>query len=291
MLGRQFNLFNTNKKGFFFTLSTYFMVSFFILVFFARATFDFDETIASDRIGDLSNSITSSIKEILYFYYDSLITITRGEDTVNVTFSEDISRDKDEWGEEFSEKIQNFQTFVEAEDPDVKLNISLLLDKELPLIISPYNISYSRSWATGHVILQISEEGTVGEGYELVINSGETEIDKVQSNFRQEGDFLFRVVASDNFGNNLVEQDEVDPSGNHQVQIFFAGGNKVVIDLRDDLLEIWTNNAEEISVTSTLIGLPATDERVRVDLFSGAVMVNMSSLGAERTASVSILEE
>ncbi len=278
------------KKGFFFTLSAYFLISLLILALFVETGVSTGENTLASRVYDLSNSVELSIKKIILFYYDLNIEIVRDPDGyVNVSFNEKISRNKNDWGEEFSEKIDKFKTFVESEDEHVKLDVSLLKDKELPLVVQPYNFTYSRSWATGQVTLSVSEEGVNSSGYEVTVDSGTTTIDKVQSNFRQPGSFLFRVVASDDLGNNFVEQSYVDPSRNHQVQIFFVGGNKVMIDLKDNLLEIWTNNDNEIDVTTKIIRLSPTSEKVKIDLFKGAINVSISD--TERVSGISISEE
>lgn len=278
-----------SKRAMFFTISVIFLIPALITVFtLSGKQVNLEKSFILDRIYDLSNSIESSIKEIFDYYYDSKILIEEGN-KINVTFTENISGDKDTWGNEFNNIINNFKSFVESEEQSVKIDISGLEEKETPSIISPYNITYSRSWGTGHVTIKVVPETMNFNSYDIIVNSTNLEeIDNVSTQFRNSGTFSFSVTAADNFGHNIVNQRNVDPSDNHQVQIFFKGGNKVKITLISNNLEIWTNTPSTIIVSTKIDGLEKTDEKVRVSLFRNVVNVSFPSFKVEKIESIDI---
>ena len=127
------------------------------------------------------------------------------------------------------------------------------------------------------------------DSYDIIVNSTNLEeIDNVSTQFRNPGSFLFSVTAADNFGHNIVNQMNVDPLDNHQVQIFFEGGNKVKITLISNNLEIWTNTPNNIAVSTKIDGLEKTDEKVRINLFKNVVNVSFPPFGVEKIESIDI---
>jgi hypothetical protein len=283
-----------NRKGMFFTLSTYFLVTALLtMAFITTIRPNFEENFVLDRIHDLSVSVEKSIREIFSFYYDVNITIEKynADGTLNVTFTEKISRERDDWGEEFSRKIENFKNFVESEDENVKINLSEMEEKELPLVIEPHNITYSRFWGIGHVVLNVNPQTLNFNSYDIMVNSGSEEIDKVTSQLRGAGSFLFRVVARDDYGNTFIEEKFVDPYDKHQVQIFFVDGNKMKVDLDETDLEMWTNTETELIVTTKVDSLVKMNEKIKIKLFQDAINVSFPEFGVEKVSSINIEEE
>ena len=79
----------------------------------ASETTKIEEDLALDRAYELASSVQRSILELFYTFSDVKINITENADgTSDVSFSEKISRIKEVWGEEFSEIMNNFKTFV-----------------------------------------------------------------------------------------------------------------------------------------------------------------------------------
>src|SRR3989338_3805603 len=98
-----------NKKGILLTIGVLLLLPLVISVsFIANSRLSMDESFALERIGELSGSIEQSIEKIFHAYYEADVRIDKAGNSTNVTFSDVISRDGDEWGEEFSEKIENF---------------------------------------------------------------------------------------------------------------------------------------------------------------------------------------
>jgi hypothetical protein len=280
------------KKGLFFTISIVFLAPALIILWtLSLAQVDLERGFVIDRVYGLSNSVTSSLKEIFLYYYDSKVSIERIGENINVTFDENISGNKDEWSKEFSQMINNFRVFVQREEPNVQINVSGLENKETPSVILPHNITYSRLWGTGHVIISVKPESMNFNSYDIMINTTSLEIDKDITQFKAAGNFSFSVTAVDNYGHRLVQQKDVDPTDSHQIQIYFVGGNKIKIDLINKALEVWTNTPDKIMITTRMDGLAKTDEKIRVMLFQNAVNVSFPSLEAERVTSLETIEE
>lgn len=288
-MGKMIKIEKFSKKGIAFTLSTYFLIMTVIAILPLLSIKPlFQEKLALEKLHDLSNSVEESIKDILSSYYNLNIRIEQVNDneTLNVSFKETLSRNEDDWGEQFSNQITNLKTFVEAHDSEVKINITTFEDKEIPLTIYPYGINYSRSWGIGHVILSVDSPNFNFSGYELIIDTGGVQIDKINSNLRKAGNFLFKVNAIDNFGGNFLAQKSIDPYDNHQATVFLVGGNKIDITFSNGALEIWTNAASTITVTTKIVGLPPKEEKAQVKMFENAVNVTLSQLNVERIVSI-----
>ena len=283
-----------SKRGFFFTLSAIFIVSIIFLVYSAeKIRPDLEKRFALEKLQETSLSLESSIREILSHFSNFNVKIEKMPDgTVNVTFIDTISRNKDDWGSELNDIMQDFKTFVESEDKNVKINVTKMIsDKELPLTIDPYNITYSRSWGIGHVILGVLPENNITfQTYEVKINSSSTQIDKVQSQLRRAGNLLFRVTAVDDYGTSLVHEKWVDPLDNHQVQVFFIGGNKARVDLINGELETWTNVDSSITVETKVGILPPNEQRASVKVFKDVININYPDFGVSKLGSVIVFE-
>jgi len=283
------------KKAFFFTLSMFLLVtavlSLAVVIFHYTSEEKIERTVeisSLDRLYDLSSSVENSLLQIFNLYSDVNATITQNPDnTTNVSITERIIR-KEDWGEEFEEEVKNFETFVESQNENVKLDIEVITNKELPLTILPHNITYSRDWATGHPTLHVTPETINFNSYSIIVDSGDVKIDKVSSQFGAAGSFYFGVRAIDAYGSDITAKKLVDPADSHQVQVFFVGGNKVKITLDNNKLEIWTNSETPITVITTIDNLEKSNERVRIGYLKGAINVTFPNLGVSRIGSILI---
>ena len=285
-----------DKKGMFFTLSAIFIITILAAVYISSSSvrLKMDKNFALDRAQEISSSLESNIREIISVFKDPNVLIEKSaiDGTINVTFRDTISRDKENWGTKLEDSMNSFKQFVESEEPNVKLNVDKMInDKELPLTISPYNITYFRSWGIGHVILGVEPlQNLTFKTYEVKINSTTTRIDKVQTNFKAAGNLLLKVTAVDNYGNNIVKEKLVDPSDSHTIQVFFVNGNKVKVDLNANNLETWTNVDSNLIVDTKIGLLPPQDDKTSVKFFADVVNVTFSDLGVEKLGSIAITE-
>jgi len=284
------------KKGFIFTISTLFLLLALIsLVSIANKTTKIEKDIALERVNELGNSVSNNILDLFFSYSDVNVTIiTKPSGKTDVIITESISRNKTEWGAEFARVMENFKTFVETHDEFIKINMTDINDKEIPIVIIPHNITYTRDWGPGHVELTVEPEQTDPmnfESYEITIDSGDTEINSVSSTFRDAGDFLFKVRAKDNFGNDITKEALVDPLDNHLVQVFFVGGNKVKIDLVNGILTTWTNQETDVLVETKMGNLTEGDTKVKITLYDAIVSVDLPNLDVSKTSDVSIGQE
>ena len=283
------------KKAFFFTLSMFLLVtavlSLAVVIFHYTSQERIERTVeisSLDRLFDLSGSVEQSLLQIFNLYSDvDAVIVQNPDNTTNVSITEKIIR-KEDWGEKFEEEVENFETFVESRDENVKLDIGVITDKELPLTILPHNITYSRSWETGHPTLHVVPERVNFNSYNIIVDSGNAKIDNVLSQFGATGSFYFGVRAIDAYGNNIAKGQLVDPDDSHQIQVFFVGGNKVKITLDSNELEIWTNSEAPITVITTLDRLEKSEEKVRIGYLKGAINVTFPSLGVSRIGYVLI---
>ena len=189
-----------------------------------------------------------------------------------MTVTESISRSKQEWSSELEDTMKNFEQFVESKEDNVDINITAIENKELPFKIVPHNITYSRSWGTGHVKLNVIPESLNFRYYDIIIDSKEINISSMSSKFKGTGDFYFRVRALDNLGYDNTEESYVDFYDNQQIQVFFAGGNKIMFTMSEGALEIWTNVDKNIEIKTTLGYLDALSEKPRIE-YSGSILV------------------
>ncbi|MBN2368819.1 hypothetical protein JXC34_07385 [Candidatus Woesearchaeota archaeon] len=281
-----------SRKGLFFTVSIIFLLPAVITLWtLSMQQTNTDETIIIDRVQELSGSVKSSIRELFDHFYDCKILIERDEMHVNVTFIDKISRSKDEWGSEFNSIIENFRNFVVSEEPHIWINLTGLQEKEIPFIIEPYNVTYSRYWGIGHIVIRVVPETMNFQSYDLVINSTVLEIKNISTTFRDPGGFHFSITSVDDYGHREVRSANIDPSANHQVQIFFDAGNKVKIDLISNVLEIWTNAPNTTIVNTKIDNFNVTDERITIAVFRNIINVSFPEFRAEKIDSVSISDE
>ncbi|MFH1249232.1 MAG: hypothetical protein V1660_03700 [archaeon] len=278
-----------NKKALFFTISILFLLPAIITIWTISASdLKMSESFAVDRISDLSTSTKSGIRDIFNAYYSCKMIIEKDSRYLNVTIVDNISSRSDEWGEEFNSIVENYRDFVEAQEPHIKINLTGMQQKETPIVINPYNVTYSRAWGTGHVTLRVVPKEINFKSYDIEVNSTIVQIDNLSSQFRDTGTFTFSVIGVDNYGHREVKKANVDPADNHQVQIFFKGGNKVKIDLINNILEIWTNNPDNMIISTKIDNFNRTDSGMRVKLFENVLNVSFPELKAEKIDSVYI---
>lgn len=279
----------SEKKAVFFTLSMFLLVTAVLALAIVAFHYTSQERIertveisSLNRLYDLSSSVEYSLLKIFNLYSDVRAIIVQNPDnTTNVSITEKIIR-KNDWNKKFEQEVKNFEAFVEGQDENVELDLEVLEDKELPLIILPHNITYSRDWGTGHPTLHVVPETINFNSYSIIVDSGNVRIDKVSSQFGAAGSFYFGVRAIDAYGNDITAKKLIDPAGSHQVQVFFVGGNKVKITLSSNKLEIWTNSEAPITIITTIDNLEKSNERVRIGYFKGAINVTLPNLGVSR---------
>lgn len=271
------------NEGMFFTLSMFLLVTsvlFLALIIFGSYKNSIERTAEMtnlDRISDISGSIEKSMANILNLSFRNDVIIEENPDgTTNVTITESLSRQQEDWSLGIEEEMENFKTFVEENEEHVSLNIASIENKELPMVIYPHNITYTRSWQIGHVVLSVVPQEMNLGSYDVVVYSGNVRISDMTSQFRKKGSFKFRVRGKDNYGFDETDGEFVDPSDNHQVQIFFTGDNKVKVTVHDNNLKIWTNTNETITIETTIDNLDDLGEKVTTDYFESALKVIFS---------------
>lgn len=275
------------KRGILFTLGTFFIAA----TVLALAIVIFHNTEESrervselgslDRLFDLSSSVQTGIKEIFEIYADFNLSIKESTDSTNVSFTENISRTQEDWGEELEEKMNNFKSYVESSDQNIKLDITAIENKEIPLIILPHNITYSRSWAIGHTTLNVIPTTLNFNSYDIIIDTADQEVTEPSSTIH-EGSFYFKVIAIDNYGNYFVEEHYIDPEKENQVLI----GNIIKATVKNQELEIWTNSDIPIIVTTMVDNLQKTSEKVTVEYLSGIINATFQELGISKISSI-----
>lgn len=282
-----------SKKGVLLTLGAFIILmvilSLAILIFHntQRSEERIIESSSSDRVFDLFSSVKESIIEIFSFYAGFNVTIEKNADgTRNITFVEDISKNKTDWGGEFDERIDAFKNYVESQEPHIKIFTEELKKREVPLIILPHNIQYSRDWGTGHVMIIITPEEYNFNSYDVLVNTHNVEISKISSTF-QEDSFNFRVKAIDNHGNSFVTEETVDPTKQNEVRVDLGGGGLVKVTLKDTL-EIWTNSDDVITVTLTIDNLEKIDEEVTVEFPANAIYINFEELNISKNSTIKL---
>ncbi len=281
-----------NKKSLFFALSIFLLastllsISFLISEYVSKDSSErFVELSALDRVHDISISIEKSLSELLNLSFISpAVIVENGDGTHNVTVTEFISRGKQEWSSGLESTMQNFKQFVEEREHNVNLDIESIENKELPFKIIPHNVTYSRSWETGHVILSVVPEQINFGALSVLVEAGEVNISSMSSNFGSLGNVSFSVNAADNSGFDSIRKAFVNPDRNSQIQIFFEDGNKVKITLNNNELEIWTNAPEKILVTTTIGYLDSLEERPSLDYSGSIFIVSLPGLGISMTS-------
>lgn len=279
-----------NKKAIFFTLSIFLLVtavfslSLVIFEHVNKSGLDRKTELASlDRLSELSLSIEKSMVKLadLTFIKDALIE-ENPDETTNVTLTEMLSSRDEEWDSETEQNMENFKTFVEEKDEHAIINIEAIQNKELPFVILPHNITYSRDWATGHVKLNAIPEQMNFNSYFILVNAGNAGIKNTNSHFGSSGNFSFGVKAMDDYGFNEINQELVNPSSSSDIKIFFKGGNTVTVSLTNSQLEIWTNTNESIEIATTIGGLIDMNESVSIDYSNNALMLDFDELGISK---------
>ena len=290
--GRNPSLIINGKKSIFFALSIFLLsttllsISFLISEYVSENSSErLSELSALDRVNDLSISIENSLSEILNLSFISPALISEnGDNTHNVTVTENLTSSQNEWSSELEQKMQNFKQFVEERENNVGINITSLENKELPFKIIPHNITYSRTWGGGHVKLLVTPEQINFGVLRVFINAGDVEISSMPSDFGSSGSVLFSVQAVDNYGFNDIDDDFVNPDSNSQVQVFFEGGNKIMITLNDNELEIWSNSPESVLVSTTLGNLEDLGGRPALDYYGSILAISFPELGISMTS-------
>lgn len=277
----------SKKKAVFFTLSMFLLVTavlaLAIVVFHYTSQERIERTVevsSLDRLFDLSGSVENSLLQIFNLYSDVNAIVAQNPDgTTNVSITEKIIR-KEDWGKKFEKEVENFETFVESQDENVKLDIEVITDKELPLTILPHNITYSRDWATGHPTLHVVPEKMNFNSYSIIVDSSTEEIKFVGASIKEDS-FYFRVEAKDNYGHDIVRDYYIDPEKENEIRVNLK--NSVVkVTVKYSELEIWTNSITPMTIITTLDMLEKSDERVRMGYLKGAINVTFPNLGVSR---------
>src|SRR3989344_9431489 len=123
-----------NKKSFFFALSIFLIASTLLSISFLISEYvyennsdRFTELSALDRIHDLSSSLGNSLSEILNLSFISpAVIISNGDDTYNVTITENLTSNQELWNSELRETMQNFEQFVEERESNIDINLTSL---------------------------------------------------------------------------------------------------------------------------------------------------------------------
>lgn len=280
-----------SKKGYLLTLGT-----FMVLIIILALALSLNKTIensktrltilsTTDRIFDLSSSLEKGFREILNAYLDFDVTIQEN-DKVNVSITERISRQEGEWSKNLEQRLNEFEKFVESQDKNIVVEVDSF-DKERPLEIEPYSITYSRSWKIGHVTLNVVPETLNMDGYKVDINTHKQDINSVSSAGIKKGSFKFVVHAIDDSGTNEIENNNIDPGKQNQVIIGLGEEEYVVkVVVNKNELEIWTNTPKEITVTTTIFGLEKLSQKATVVYEDIEYNITFLELGTTKASNI-----
>ncbi len=242
-----------------------------------------------DRLFDLSGSVENSLLQIFNLYSDARAIIEQNPDgTTNVSIIEKISNVKEDWGKEFEEEVENFEIFVEEQDENVELDIEVITDKELPLTISPHNITYSRDWGIGHVVLRVVPQTLNFNSYYVLVDTGPKEIESLSAPGIHKDSFYFGIRVIDNYGNDFSGQYQIDPEKESKFIVTLVDGHIIKATVSGNELEIWTNSDTPITITTTIDNLEKSDEKVRIGYLKGAINVTFPNLGVSKIGSILI---
>lgn len=284
------------KKAILLTLSTFFLATLLFSLVMIGYNYNDKEKIerayelsALDRLFDLSTSIQECVMSIFRMYVHMTSKVTMNPDgTYNITIYDRLSRTDGKLGDKFNNQIQDLKNFAEKYDRNVYLNLTVLQGPELPLVIKDYNITYTRSWAIGHIVLSITPQTLNFKTYDITVNTEAEKIKKMSAPGIGHGSFPFRVIGKDNYGQEFTESHDVDPSGSSQVQIQLEGGNSIKVTLNANVLEIWTNSDSMMSLQMTIGYITPLDHEPRLNYFEDAVRVNFPDMGFSKNIPIAL---
>lgn len=284
------------KKAIFLTVSAFFLAM--LILILAVTTYNYAdkekiertyELSALDRLFDLSSSVEKGVLSIfrLHVFMDMEVAVN-SDNTYNITVTDRLSRTEGKLGSKFNSQIENFKTFVENNDKNVYVNLTTLEGNELPLKIEDYNITYTRSWEIGHIVLSVTPQTLNFRTYDIIINTESEKIKTTSAPGIKTGTFPFRVTGIDNYGNSFSESHNIDPSGNSQVQIKLHDGNDIKVTVNANVLEIWTNSESMMSIKATIGYITPLYHEPKINFFENAVKVNFPEMGISKNIPIAV---
>jgi hypothetical protein len=297
-----------NRKGMFFSISTLFLVIVLMaLAMISGNTTRIEKDLASERSYELSTSVEQGIIELFNNFSNVNVSVIKEPSgRVSVMVTEKLTS-KDIWGAEFLDRLKKFASFIEDQDPHIRINLSSDEEiKSLPVTIRPHNIKYIRCWGSpqdpvgcppGHLNLMVQPEAFNFDYYEVTIDLEEEVINHVGETIHSAVDgFPLRVIVKSNTQpSHYDETYYLDLTRRSSVTVHREGGGTVTLYCDEDSLETWTSVNPQQSVgalVSTKVGnLTRSIEKVTVVLYDSMVNVNFSQLGVYQMGDVAVGEE
>lgn len=283
------------KKGYILTLGTFIVLAVVLSLAISISTFREKEldrlsSIAyTDRVFELSSSVEKGFREILSALASFEVKIEEG-DKINISITDNLTRDSYLWGNDLGQVISYYKTFIESQDQNIVLSEEEFDELE-PLYIYPYDITYTREWGQGlNTISVIPQDITIFDGFEVIVNSMDIAITRVFANpIGSPGEFSLVVKAYDNFGFFYQEEFLVDPETRTDIEVKFFRGNKDNIVLEDNILEVSTNQEEVTTIETRIIGLPIWEQRPRIIYAPTMYNVTFSQLGINKEGGIQFM--
>lgn len=279
------------KKAMLFTISLV-LISFITLSIavmvsqsYQKSQVRFYEIGSMDRLNDLSSSIEQGIREI--FTVSSGISLSLNVSSSTVTFSEELPSPT---AESFRDDMDDFQTFVESQFPEVSLNL-VTVEDFLPLVVLPYNVTFTHPLAFGQDRINVIPEQINFNSYEIYVYVEDDNVSEIDWGGPQSGSDYMSVTAEDAFGNFLFEErGTIDFNKNVAVEVFLESGQKVLIKIdSNDNGELRIQNEADVSVfVNTTIDFDNLEEPIHIGFPEGSIYVNYSAFGISKTTTVKI---
>jgi hypothetical protein len=237
-----------------------------------------------DRLSDVYSSIEFGMKEIFEKTSGMSVNLTAFE--TGIIISEEIPNNL---SYDFNLTLLDFKAFVESNFPEVYIDSASLAN--LPLIIRPENVTYTHTDGYGFQRVQVIPEVINFISYDIQIYNGVENISTVDWEDYTEGDFLFKVTASDLSGNEYIVEEYVDITKTVNFHIYYVSGKEVKIKVTPNsngLLEI--ENKADDAVTSTFaIDFNQTRDISEVTLSDRLINVTYPLLDSSKVGTVKIV--
>ena len=242
---------NRSKKGVFLALGLTFLalvlLSLGILVL-NYSTSDEDTVVTLnivDRVYELKSSIERGFFQIFNAKSGIIVNITNQ----TIEFKENLPNANNG---SFSAQMTSFEDFVERNFPNVAIEI-VEIKKEVPLIITPSNVTYRHKDFGGK---EIRIEGKGMLSYKITVIISENVTGCTIEDF-DPGNTNLTIFAFGTFGTNCMASQLVDPSRDTEIEIDGVGGENISIDLNNNIMKI---KAKGSATVHSVLGFNTTQQ-------------------------------
>lgn len=263
-----------------------FMIALLVFHSYQNTEIRFYEIGSMDRMYDLSSSIEQGLLEV--FEVSSGMNVVVNESSSTMIIAEELPSSS---AQNFKDDMADFQSFVESNFQEVKLNL-FDVSGDLPLIIYPYNVTYTHPDQYGQDRINIIPQELNFNSYEIYVYSEFDNVTGIDWGGPKSGDKYMSVTAEDSYGNYFFEEsNKIDFTKNQLINILLeSSGGNILIQLdpnEDGKLRLESHSSVPVSINIS-IDFDPMEEPISISFPDDTINVTYTNLDISRIHTVKI---